>query len=397
MDTKANVPNDVIDLTEDDYVPPPKKIATGSGESISVVDDRPGISQVINGTQRLNGAIRKRGNCSVCERASCTLLQNCHHRLCFNHVHEIINKQSPFVMCPVPDCNEEISAHHIRSLLSPNDYTEFLEDKLKYCQQIFRGLNDHTDKNKSGAKSSSQNGKTKQIIPEVDDDSDDIIMKESTPPLVKPPVRRDSGLYRLAAQNLVPNYEAFECQVCCADYEVGEGIILKNCFHCFCEECLIQAITHSEVPEVKCPHFTCEYKLEEREVRALAPLEVYTQHLDRALKQAEAILENIFHCKTLDCRGFVEFNPQSAFFPCPICDTVNCLKCQAVHEAKTCEQYQEDLKLDEMNNQNNQLTQKAIDEMLQEGKVNWRTRKFPCVLSLNFILGNALSHVQHRD
>ena len=39
----------------------------------------------------------------------------------------------------------------------------------------------------------------------------------------------------LESVNLVPNTEEFECPICFDDYEPGEGVVLRECFHTFCK------------------------------------------------------------------------------------------------------------------------------------------------------------------
>ena len=39
----------------------------------------------------------------------------------------------------------------------------------------------------------------------------------------------------LESVNLVPNTDEFECPICFDDYEPGEGVVLRECFHTFCK------------------------------------------------------------------------------------------------------------------------------------------------------------------
>ena len=50
--------------------------------------------------------------------------------------------------------------------------------------------------------------------------------------------------------------------------------------------------------------------------------------MDRSVQLAESSMDNTFHCKTVDCRGWCEFQPGVNQFVCPVCFLKNCLQCQ---------------------------------------------------------------------
>lgn len=56
-------------------------------------------------------------------------------------------------------------------------------------------------------------------------------------------------------------------------------------------------------------------------------------------------MKNSFHCKTVNCEGWCEYEDDVNFFTCPICKEKNCLTCRAIHEDMNCKEYQDDLKL----------------------------------------------------
>lgn len=59
--------------------------------------------------------------------------------------------------------------------------------------------------------------------------------------------------------DLVENLETFECPICIVTYEKGEGVMLRECLHVFCKECLAGTINMSDSPEIKCPYLDNEY------------------------------------------------------------------------------------------------------------------------------------------
>lgn len=97
--------------------------------------------------------------------------------------------------------------------------------------------------------------------------------------------------------------------------------------------------------------------------------EIYEKHLLKALKQGEATMENVFHCRTPDCVGFFQHVAGATAFPCEVCSNVNCFKCNAIHEDKTCEQYQEDLLNNVKNQRELKMTEDAVINLLAKGSV----------------------------
>lgn len=59
--------------------------------------------------------------------------------------------------------------------------------------------------------------------------------------------------------DLVENFDVFECPICITTYEKGEGVMLRECLHVFCKECLAGTINMSDSPEIKCPYMNDEY------------------------------------------------------------------------------------------------------------------------------------------
>merc|ERR1712029_352132 len=55
-----------------------------------------------------------------------------------------------------------------------------------------------------------------------------------------------SALKALDDLDVIPNAEAFECVICFLDIEPGDGVVLRECLHTFCGDCLSGAIQHSD-------------------------------------------------------------------------------------------------------------------------------------------------------
>lgn len=179
-------------------------------------------------------------------------------------------------------------------------------------------------------------------------------------------------LVELDGQDLVPSMEAFECSVCFLGVEPGQGVLLRDCLHMFCRDCLSNSVRYAEEAMVKCPfrndEYSCSSHLQEREIRALVSPEVYEHHLSRSVKTAESQAPNSFHCKTADCPGWCMLEDNVNVFLCPVCGHSNCLTCRAIHEGKNCLQYQDELDFNAPNGQEAKQTKEYLDNMVKEGQ-----------------------------
>lgn len=176
-------------------------------------------------------------------------------------------------------------------------------------------------------------------------------------------------LVNLDFSGIAPNTELFECSICFMEIAPRAGAVLRECLHSFCKACLASHIKYCEEAEIKCPfmdsQYSCQCLLQEREIRALVTKEEYDKHLARSIRLAENKIENTFHCKTPNCRGWCIFEDTSNSFRCPVCTIVNCLTCGVVHDGINCKQYQDLLSNDvdsESAKQTKQLLQDLIDK-----------------------------------
>ncbi|CAN2390402.1 protein linear polyubiquitination, partial [Pristimantis euphronides] len=163
--------------------------------------------------------------------------------------------------------------------------------------------------------------------------------------------RQQNFLHLLQLENevLIPNQEPIECRICYSDVPAGDGVLLRECLHSFCRECLRQVVNCCEDPEVSCPFrddtYACDRKLQQREVRALVSADEYTRFLERGLVVAESRSQNSYHCRTADCKGWCIYEDSVNEFICPICTAQNCLICKAIHDGMNCKEYQDDLRI----------------------------------------------------
>lgn len=133
------------------------------------------------------------------------------------------------------------------------------------------------------------------------------------------------------AIDVVCNKEEFECGICFTNIEPFDGIVLRNCLHNFCKDCIVQLINLSEHVDVKCPFtsndFQCDEALQDREIRGLLSPEQFEQYLKKSINFAEQNTTNSFHCKLPNCHGWCECDENVNRFNCPVCGSENCINC----------------------------------------------------------------------
>lgn len=176
----------------------------------------------------------------------------------------------------------------------------------------------------------------------------------------------DSGYHEKL--DLLLNNKEFECSICFGDIEPGDGVILHECLHMFCRNCLIRLVEHNEQAEVKCPFVdeneSCWCFLQPREIKALVPQHILEKHLQRSVKLGESGSENSFHCKTPDCPGWCVYDKGVTRFRCPRCRRLNCIPCKVIHEGISCH----DFINRGQQNYNDRLSEQAVNDMVRRGE-----------------------------
>ncbi|XP_054472714.1 ranBP-type and C3HC4-type zinc finger-containing protein 1 [Anoplopoma fimbria] len=181
---------------------------------------------------------------------------------------------------------------------------------------------------------------------------------------------RDRNFLNLLAtedQNLIPNATEADCPICFSHLEEEEGVVLRECLHTFCRDCLKATIVNSHDAEVPCPE-NCESKLLDREIQALLTEEEHQRFLELRLSIAESRSEHSFHCQTPNCRGWCIYEDEVNEFNCELCKETNCILCRAIHPGMNCKDYQDDLRIRAENDQAAQQTKQMLESMLQNGE-----------------------------
>ncbi|KAK9402798.1 ranBP-type and C3HC4-type zinc finger-containing protein 1-like [Crotalus adamanteus] len=179
-------------------------------------------------------------------------------------------------------------------------------------------------------------------------------------------------LCQLEDEALVPNQEEMECRICYLKVEPGNGVMLRECLHSFCRDCLRQLVNCNQDPQVSCPFrddsYACTSHLQDREIRALVTWAEYERFLERRLAVAESRAQNSYHCRTADCLGWCVYEDDVNEFRCPICWALNCLVCKAIHEGMNCKQYQDKLRSQAHNNAAARETNNMLKTLVQLGE-----------------------------
>lgn len=175
----------------------------------------------------------------------------------------------------------------------------------------------------------------------------------------------------VSERSIIQSMEPVECKICFTDANPEDTIVLRECLHRFCKDCIAEHVKASEEAIVTCPYMDDDYKcnsvITHGEIKALLHNEDFQKYLDRGLMQAEKSSPNSFHCKTPDCVGWCVYEDQVNNFDCQVCKKRNCLTCKAIHEGKNCKEYQDELVRAAATDEEAKKTRKLFDKMVKDG------------------------------
>ncbi|XP_051549095.1 ranBP-type and C3HC4-type zinc finger-containing protein 1-like [Myxocyprinus asiaticus] len=184
--------------------------------------------------------------------------------------------------------------------------------------------------------------------------------------------RNFQELLETDSHSLVENVDELDCAICFCTVMPGEGAVLRECLHSFCRECLKGTVLNCTDAEVSCPfvdqEYSCDYKLQDREIKSLLSQDEYHKFLELRLSIAESCAENSYHCKTADCPGWCIFEDDVNEFTCNNCNETNCLLCKAIHKGMNCKEYQDDLHVRAQNDAAARQTTEMLEQLLKNGE-----------------------------
>ncbi|XP_074115161.1 ranBP-type and C3HC4-type zinc finger-containing protein 1-like [Cotesia typhae] len=189
-------------------------------------------------------------------------------------------------------------------------------------------------------------------------------------------IKKDDSEYKelmkLEDYEAVPNLNAFECPICFDFYEPFQGVVLRDCLHSFCRECIESNVKLNDDFEVKCPYadnrYACQSILQEREIKALLGKDLYDKHLEKSLKYAALTSPESFNCRAADCDYWFLRDNDLNHFLCPKCEKTNCLTCEVIHEGRTCFEYQDDLVIANNPDEAKRRTTEQLENMIKTKK-----------------------------
>lgn len=300
-----NMQSDVIDLTRPtpspvpvvnvlrNPVPSTSTIKTESPSSCSITESN--LYTELQNLEAIDCVIRNTEVlfCIICDKFvdvyDGIIVRNCLHQICLDCIrNEILTSASSSLKCPIPTCNYLIQDREIRSLLTDDEY----EIHLNKC-----------------------------------------IVEESEKPEEQTKYRqRNDTLYKelldLEQCGLIHNNEPFECQICFTDIDVHHGILIRECLHQYCIECIRNTIILCEEVQIKCPTVDCSCYVHDREIHALLTPDEFDNYSKKTLQIAESQATNSYHCKLVNCEGWCLVDDEVNTFVCPRCSSENCLPCQ---------------------------------------------------------------------
>ncbi|XP_037034342.1 uncharacterized protein LOC119073147 [Bradysia coprophila] len=167
--------------------------------------------------------------------------------------------------------------------------------------------------------------------------------KVDTKPVKKPANLYEELLQLEATGGIVKSIESFDCEICMDTIDMKDGIILRNCLHRYCKDCLNGTIVHSDEVSIKCPYVSCEEMVQDREIRAVLSQDEYEKFLMKGVRVAQVTISGTILCNFPDCNGWCICEDVVNEFKCPQCKNVNCIPCKAIHPERNCREYQDDL------------------------------------------------------
>lgn len=125
----------------------------------------------------------------------------------------------------------------------------------------------------------------------------------------------------------INNPEPFKCEICFDDVKALDGIMIRECLHQFCIECVRHTIISCDESVVKCPAIGCICSIQDSEARAVLTQAEFDTYADKLLRIVEKTIPKSYHCKKPNCDGWYIVEDGVNTFTCERCQSKNCLAC----------------------------------------------------------------------
>lgn len=123
--------------------------------------------------------------------------------------------------------------------------------------------------------------------------------------------------------------EPFDCEICTETID-RDGIVLRDCLHRFCKDCIKNTIIYNENIEINCPCTDCDGCIQDREIRAVISNDEYDKYLLKGLRVAQSTISGTILCNEPDCNGWCICEDDVNEFKCPQCRKMNCVPCKVI-------------------------------------------------------------------
>ncbi|CAL8103377.1 unnamed protein product [Orchesella dallaii] len=325
-------------------------------------------------------------NCKVnVEDVGGAQMKGCHHFLCANCIVKAVKaSQDVGIKCKCQEGNNGvITSEELSFMVPPDVYAEYLK-RVNGTSSRKRGAVDASNATdlfqRRGSNLGSIDGETKKskldnsnFVNEDTNSGWSQVSSVITNLVDTWGMTYPEAMQQVDSEPIIENKNPFPCSICLDDeIPIGQGVILKECYHQFCKACLARHIESTDTAEVKCPFvkddFSCGEVLKPREINQLVSKKEYDRHFEiLALKEASETLPDIFHCLTPDCKGFCATDTESSsrIFLCPLCNATNCVICKVIHEGG-CAEYWDELEAEgkrKVDDQNNRIQQRKNDAL----------------------------------
>lgn len=186
-------------------------------------------------------------------------------------------------------------------------------------------------------------------------------LKEDNEPKFNPYLRHQRGNFKEKSfmdddNDVVPNHDEFDCPLCLRKCLPNDGVVLRDCIHSLCKNCIRQNIINNLNPQIKCPFkldYVCESILQHREIRGIVGQDFYDEYVARITLSIQKD-KNIFNCRNENCIGYGLIDRQQTSFECDECKTINCVLCRDIHNGMNCEEFKK-LKIQQLEFSDNKM------------------------------------------
>lgn len=235
---------------------------------------------------------------TACEPKAGVILTECIHSICKKCISHIVETtENVEIQCPFRDdkysCDKVIPHRELMNIVSPELFERFLERSI------------------SGVI---------EDIPEAPQTGKEVAKADLFKELVV-----------LNQLPLVENRESFECGVCLTECDPYMGVILTECLHMFCKECISSIVETTPDVVILCPfrddHYSCDKVIQHREVKQIVSQEVFDKFLQKSITITMNGVKEASNCQSTDCNGWYYVEGVD-YFMCSICKKINCCLCK---------------------------------------------------------------------